>query len=113
VLRDTRAVTAKRLSGQGAKARRQGGGPRRREGGEAATEPMGAARFELDPLTGTTAEVRRVQPPAARKAYVCPGCNQQIPPGVAHVVVVPLSLPGERRHWHASCWSHRGRRRPG
>ncbi|MFM2114694.1 MAG: hypothetical protein RI908_435, partial [Actinomycetota bacterium] len=26
-------------------------------------------------------EVRRVQPYEATKAYLCPGCNREIPPG--------------------------------
>ena len=33
--------------------------------------------------------VRRIQPYEARKTYLCPGCNQDIPPGTGHVVAVP------------------------
>lgn len=66
-----------------------------------------------DPSTGAQAELRRIQPMDARKAYRCPGCNQEIAPGVGHVVVVPLSDPRGRRHWHGACWDHRHRRRPG
>lgn len=58
-------------------------------------------------------EVTRVQPFQARKTYRCPGCNQEIPPGLGHVVVVPRGAPAERRHWHKACWEHRARRRPG
>ena len=58
-------------------------------------------------------EVRRVQPYQATKVYLCPGCNQDIPAGTGHVVVVPLEAPDLRRHWHSSCWDHRERRRPG
>ena len=58
-------------------------------------------------------EVRRVQPYEARKAYVCPGCNQEIPAGVGHVVVVPIDAPDLRRHWHHPCWANRARRSPG
>ncbi|HUQ38913.1 MAG TPA: hypothetical protein VM030_02075 [Acidimicrobiales bacterium] len=58
-------------------------------------------------------EVRRIQPYEARKAYLCPGCNHDIEEGVGHVVVVPLEQPDLRRHWHAPCWEHRRRRRPG
>ena len=58
-------------------------------------------------------EVRAVQPYQARKAYLCPGCNQDIGVGVGHVVVIPLDAPDLRRHWHRSCWQHRSRRRPG
>lgn len=58
-------------------------------------------------------EVRRIQPYQAAKAYLCPGCNQEIPAGTGHLVVVPLDAPDLRRHWHAPCWEHRARRRPG
>jgi len=66
-----------------------------------------------DPETGATSELRRVQPYAARKVYLCPGCNQDINIGVGHVVVVPLSDPANRRHWHAPCFEQSGSRRPG
>ncbi len=58
-------------------------------------------------------EVRPVQPYEARKAYLCPGCNQEIAAGTGHVVVVPAEAPDLRRHWHRPCWEHRERRRPG
>ena len=58
-------------------------------------------------------EVRRVQPYQAAKAYLCPGCNQEIPAGTGHVVAVPPDAPDLRRHWHSPCWEHRSRRRPG
>lgn len=58
-------------------------------------------------------EVRSVQPYRARKPYLCPGCNQDIPAGVGHLVAVPRQDPGQRRHWHRPCWAHRDRRRPG
>jgi hypothetical protein len=61
----------------------------------------------------TELEVRRIQPYQARKTYICPGCNQDIPPGVGHVVVVPREAPDLRRHWHSGCWANRTRRRPG
>ncbi|MGE3622142.1 MAG: hypothetical protein AB7L84_16935 [Acidimicrobiia bacterium] len=61
----------------------------------------------------TEPEVRRIQPYQARKRYICPGCNQDIPPGTGHVVVVPPEAPDLRRHWHHSCWANRQRRRPG
>lgn len=69
-------------------------------------------RIETDPITGSSAEVRAVQPFAAQKPYRCPGCNQEIAPGVGHLVVVPLSEPDERRHWHNGCFQHR-HRQPG
>ena len=55
-----------------------------------------------------------VQPLAAASAtkyYVCPACNLEIAPGVAHTVAWRADgLMGEaddlaaRRHWHAHCW---------
>lgn len=97
-------------------ARVEGYGPDR-EILEAVKRPQrGPARsttFVDDPVTGGMAELRPIYGDAARKPYRCPGCNQDIPPGTAHVVVVPLTDPGQRRHWHRACWEHRHRRRPG
>lgn len=56
--------------------------------------------------------VHPVQPYQARKAYLCPGCEQSIPPGTGHVVVVPDEAPDLRRHWHRGCW-HKEQRRLG
>ena len=58
-------------------------------------------------------EVRFVHPFQARKEYVCPGCQQEIPAGMGHVVVVPRATPDLRRHWHRPCWERRTKRRPG
>jgi hypothetical protein len=58
-------------------------------------------------------QLRRISPSQARKAYLCPGCNQEILPGTAHLVVVPRLAPDLRRHWHTPCWQLRDRRRPG
>ena len=43
------------------------------------------------------------------KAYRCPGCDQEIPPGTAHLVAWPAytSGPADRRHWHNPCWQRR------
>ncbi|MCA1727188.1 MAG: hypothetical protein LC722_05940 [Actinobacteria bacterium] len=46
-------------------------------------------------------EVRAV---TGEKPYRCPGCEGVIPPGTPHLVVVPLDVPDERRHWHTPCW---------
>jgi hypothetical protein len=49
---------------------------------------------------------------AAQKAYRCPGCDQEIYPGVAHVVVWPEHAGADnRRHWHTVCWERRLQRR--
>ena len=59
------------------------------------------------------AEVRVVHPFEARKMYLCPGCQQEIPAGLGHVVVVPVGAVDLRRHWHTACWANRNSRRPG
>jgi len=55
--------------------------------------------------------------PGSDKEYRCPGCDQVIPPGTAHVVAWRSDdLLGDgvagRRHWHSSCFSARARRTP-
>lgn len=55
--------------------------------------------------------VRHISGAAAVKSYRCPGCDQQIPPGVPHVVTWALHTDGDdRRHWHKACWNARERR---
>lgn len=48
---------------------------------------------------------------ASDKAYVCPGCAQEVL-RVPHVVAFPEGRPDDRRHWHTPCWAARGRRGP-
>ena len=53
--------------------------------------------------------------PGNDKTYRCPGCDQEIRPGVGHVVVWPADGRGDltdRRHWHTACWAARDRRGP-
>jgi hypothetical protein len=59
--------------------------------------------------------VRAVTGAGAAKAYRCPGCDQQIRPGVPHIVVWPEHHDdaSDRRHWHTACWTARDRRTPG
>jgi hypothetical protein len=60
--------------------------------------------------------VRNVPATAATKVYRCPGCEQEIRPGVAHLVAWPADERGDlgdRRHWHTGCWRARDRRTPG
>jgi hypothetical protein len=54
----------------------------------------------------------RVQQVAGEKGktYRCPGCNQEIHPGVAHMVVMPDDDLAGRRHWHSPCWKQELRR---
>lgn len=54
--------------------------------------------------------VNAIQPYQARKAYLCPGCEGDIVPGVGHVVVMPEDEPDMRRHWHRGCWFKEMRR---
>lgn len=59
--------------------------------------------------------VRGIPGEASTKAYRCPGCDHEIRPGVAHVVVWPVDDRGDetdRRHWHSPCWQARDRRYP-
>ncbi len=60
--------------------------------------------------------VRNIFGQAAVKTYRCPGCVQEIRPGVAHIVAWPADGYGDesdRRHWHTGCWRARDRRGPG
>lgn len=70
-------------------------------------------RIEPGP-DGYDYEVKAVPAARATKAYRCPGCDHEIQPGVAHVVVLPVENGdiGDRRHWHTSCWNNRANRGP-
>jgi hypothetical protein len=61
-------------------------------------------------------EVRPVAGARATKTYRCPGCDHEIRPGTAHLVVWPADLGesavDERRHWHTPCWANRANRSP-
>ncbi|WP_345628223.1 hypothetical protein [Rugosimonospora acidiphila] len=59
--------------------------------------------------------IRMIPGGTSLKAYRCPGCDQEIRPGVAHLVAWPADERGDlsdRRHWHTSCWRARDRRSP-
>ena len=58
-------------------------------------------------------EVRRVDPEAARKDYICPECGNVVPEGEAHVVVWPVGDSDLRRHRHRHCWRLEVRRETG
>ena len=78
--------------------RAAGGEPRPLFGGALSNVERGGRRWA----------VRRIAGSAAAKVYRCPGCNQEIFPGVAHVVAWPVDDLGggdERRHWHTGCWA--------
>jgi hypothetical protein len=52
--------------------------------------------------------VRSVAGTASARSYRCPGCDQELRPGVPHVVAWPEGRPDDRRHWHTPCWGARG-----
>ncbi|MCZ4124881.1 ATP/GTP-binding protein [Streptomyces sp. H39-S7] len=56
--------------------------------------------------------VRPIAGSAAGKSYRCPGCDQEIPPAVGHLVAWPEYGGGvdDRRHWHRACWNAKDRR---
>ena len=57
--------------------------------------------------------VRKLSGSPTGKLYRCPGCQQEIPAALPHVVAWRADGDAEdRRHWHAACWGARGRRRP-
>lgn len=97
-----------------------------RRGGRRVGPPPGVADAEVDvgrALAGVERRethpdgdwfVRPVNGGGSAKAYRCPGCNQEIPPGVSHLVAWPadgMLDVSDRRHWHTPCWQRRGRRR--
>jgi hypothetical protein len=74
-----------------------------------------AARERATPLAGpemprgTAPEWASVDGASVRavmgqKAYVCPGCSQEIRPGTPHLVVLIEDDIEGRRHWHTQCW---------
>jgi len=89
---------------------RAGPGGGRGDDDEGPAARLGPQRTETWP-DGDWA-VRSVPGPAATKTYRCPGCDQEIRPGVAHVVVwlSGSADAGGRRHWHNPCWQRRPRR---
>ena len=71
-----------------------------------AAAPLGPERIEDWPDGDWV--VRPVPGAAATKAYRCPGCDQELYPGLAHVVVWPTHAGvASRRHWHTACWQRR------
>jgi hypothetical protein len=66
------------------------------------TEEWSGEEWVMRPVAGSTG-----------KTYRCPGCDQEIPPGVGHVVAWPAHHGADdRRHWHRACWNARERRTP-
>lgn len=65
---------------------------------------------EIENEWGEVMVMRQMGATAAKKFYICPGCNQNIPPGVAHTVAWPKGREDDRRHWHKPCWERENRR---
>jgi hypothetical protein len=93
------------------------GGARAAQGGAADRDGADGELRRLGPVQVQTWPdgewmVRQVPAAAATKSYRCPGCDQEIGPGTAHLVAWPAPTPGpaERRHWHNTCWQRRPRR---
>lgn len=99
---------------------------RARRGGRRAARADSAAAVELDVVRALGGSerletqpdgewyVRPVNGGASAKSYRCPGCQQEIPPGVSHLVVWPadgMLDVSDRRHWHTPCWRRRVTRR--
>ncbi|WP_018351210.1 hypothetical protein [Longispora albida] len=76
----------------------------------------GRARRSLDsvePAADGDWLVRTLAGSGTGKVYRCPGCDQEIPSGVPHVVAWQVDGdPGDRRHWHTPCWRSRQHRTP-
>jgi hypothetical protein len=81
---------------------------------EPAAEPSGAGGgYGLERTESWRGEEWAVRPVAGSpgKRYRCPGCDQEIPAGVGHVVAWPrYGSVDDRRHWHRACWNARDRR---
>ncbi|MGP4000225.1 ATP/GTP-binding protein [Streptomyces sp. 8N706] len=73
--------------------------------------PLGGGWGMTEHWQGEDWVVRQVGGGAAAKHYRCPGCDQEIPPGVPHVVAwAREGGADDRRHWHRACWNSRDRR---
>ncbi|MCD0482970.1 ATP/GTP-binding protein [Streptacidiphilus sp. ASG 303] len=82
------------------------------DGSREPAAPAGSSLLQrTEPYRGEDWVVRTVAGAADRR-YRCPGCDQEIPPRVGHVVAWPLHGAGveDRRHWHRACWNARERR---
>ena len=86
----------------------------RAESGDGGQRPLGSGYVErTESFRGEEWRVRPVAG-AVGKRYRCPGCDQEIPPGVGHVVAWPEhGGVDDRRHWHTACWNARERRGAG
>lgn len=73
-----------------------------RYGGGGDTESWQGEEWSVRPVSGAS---------AVGKRYRCPGCDQEIPSGVPHLVAWPeFGGIDDRRHWHKACWNAKDRR---
>ncbi|WP_031082877.1 hypothetical protein [Streptomyces sp. NRRL WC-3549] len=73
-----------------------------RYGGGGLTESWRGEEWSVRLLSGAGATGKR---------YRCPGCDQEIPSGVPHLVAWPeYGGVDDRRHWHKACWNAKDRR---
>ena len=70
-----------------------------------------AGSVRRETKSGVTHFVRAIRAGQSNKDYRCPGCNQLVRSGAAHVVAWPEESPlgvasglETRRHWHTYCW---------
>ncbi|MDP9429440.1 MAG: hypothetical protein M3Q47_11450 [Actinomycetota bacterium] len=104
-----------------------------RRSGRNGSRPVGGDPFRRLETVEEAADgdwvVRRLTGAASAKTYRCPGCDQEIRPGMPHLVTWPAyprnsdsdsgdgdlwdteSAAGTRRHWHGACWQARAHRR--
>ena len=94
-------------------------GAARKGGRTASADPAGGLRSGEQAQSWQGVEYR-VRPVAgasssAGRPYRCPGCDQLLAAGVAHLVAWPADdlAAADRRHWHTACWRARDRRAPG
>jgi len=88
-------------------------GSRRGAREAAALEALRRGDGEVRPPAGHRVEdgfVVRSLAGSPGRSYRCPGCDQELPSSVPHVVAWPEGREDDRRHWHTACWAARDRR---
>ncbi|MDN3294465.1 ATP/GTP-binding protein [Streptomyces ficellus] len=86
----------------GEKPNEYAGEPGDRYGGFQRTELWQGEEWSVRHVAGAS---------AAGKRYRCPGCDQEIPSAVPHVVAwSQYGGVDDRRHWHKACWNAKDRR---
>ncbi|RDH74089.1 hypothetical protein DVS77_33550 [Mycolicibacterium moriokaense] len=89
---------------------------RRSTGRKQPRAPLPAPRRIETGADGYDYEVKPIAASRATKTYRCPGCDHEIRPGTAHLVVWEADLGAnavdDRRHWHTPCWQNRANRGP-